>query len=285
MQLTKILLPVDFSERSKGAAHYAKALACRFRSEIIIAHTSELSDLLVSETGVPASWWEERRQQMQRDLEDFQADEFQNIRVRRVLLEGDVAHSIVYLAHSEKADLIVMPTHGYGRFRRFILGSVTAKVLHDADCPVLTGVHIEQMATLKPVFFRNVLCAIDFDAAGERAFRWAAEFAAEFHAGLTLVHAIPNIPFIEKSYYDQGLPMMLWQVAQQKSDELQKRAGMTADIILETGAVAEVVRNVAIARKGDVVVIGRHENAGLLGRLRANAYAIVRSSPCPVVSV
>ena len=43
MQLSKILLPVDFSERSAEAAHYAKALACRFHSEITIAHVFELS--------------------------------------------------------------------------------------------------------------------------------------------------------------------------------------------------------------------------------------------------
>ena len=293
MQITKILLPIDFSGQSNGAAHYAKALGCRFRSEIIIAHTFELSRVLVNvpDTGVPATWWEELQQQRHQDLEKFHADEFRNMPVRRVLLEGNVAHSIVNLAHSEKVDLIVIPTHGYGRFRRFILGSVTAKVLHDADCPVFTGVHIEEEVPLEPVFFRSVICAVDFDAAGERAFRWAAEFADEFHAGLTLVHALPSIPYVENvpysemSYYDQALPMMLRQVAQQKSDELQKRAGTAAEVVLETGPVAEVVRNAAIARKGDMVIIGRHENPGILGRLRANAYAIVRESPCPVVSV
>src|SRR5688572_15172921 len=178
MQLSKILLPVDYSERSPEAAHYAKVLACRFRSELILAHVFELQDLITGsgETG----WFEERRQESRRDLEEFQADEFRNMPVRRMLLEGDVAHAIVDLAHSEKVDLIVMPTHGYGRFRRFLLGSVTAKVLHDADCPVLTGVHVEQAAPLEPVFFRTILCAVDFDSAGERALRWAAGFAAEF---------------------------------------------------------------------------------------------------------
>jgi nucleotide-binding universal stress UspA family protein len=196
-----------------------------------------------------------------------------------------VAHAIVDLAHSEKVDLIVMPTHGYGRFRRFILGSVTAKVLHDADCPVLTGVHVEQAAPLEPVFFRSILCAVDFDSSGERALRWAAEFAAEFHARLTLVHALPSAQVNEMSYYDQGLLMMLRQVAQQKSDEIQKLTGTTAEVVLETGSIAEVVRNAALAQNADLVVIGRHENSGLLGRLRANAYAIVRESPCPVISV
>ena len=107
----------------------------------------------------------------------------------------------------------------------------------------------------------------------------------EFHARLTLVHAIPSVQVNEMSYYDQGLPMMLRQVAQQKSDEIQKLTGTTAEVVLETGSIAEVVRNAALAQKGDLVVIGRHENSGLLGRLRANAYAIVRESPCPVISV
>src|SRR6185369_3323295 len=99
--------------------------------------------------------------------------------------------AIVGFAHTEHIDLIVMPTHGYGPFRRFLLGSVTAKTLHDADCPVLTGVHLEKTPSLEPVFFRNIVCAIDFDAAGEKALRWAAEFATEFHSHLTVVHALP----------------------------------------------------------------------------------------------
>jgi nucleotide-binding universal stress UspA family protein len=201
--------------------------------------------------------------------------------VRHVVMEGDVAQSIVDLAHSEKVGLIVMPTHGYGRFRRLVLGSVTAKVLHDADCSVLTGVHIEQMPALEPVFFRNILCAADFDVAGERAGHWAAALAAEFKANLTLVHALPNIQFSEMSYYDQGLPRMLRDVAAQKMGKLQKNIGIAGETILECGSVADVVRNAAIARNADLVVIGRHENPGVLGRLRANAYVSCGSPPVP----
>ena len=36
-----------------------------------------------------------------------------------------------------------MPTHGFGPLRRFLLGSVAAKVLHDAQCPVWTSVHTD----------------------------------------------------------------------------------------------------------------------------------------------
>ena len=46
-----------------------------------------------------------------------------------------------------------------------------------------------------------------------------------------------------------------------------------------------VVSDVASRRKADLLVIGRGRESGLLGRLRANAYAILRESPCPVVTI
>jgi nucleotide-binding universal stress UspA family protein len=287
MELSKILLPVDFSERSAGAAHYAKSLACRFKSELIIAHAFELREVVINvpEAGVPPNWYEDRRRQTEQALADFQADEFRNMNVRRVLLDGDVAHTIVEFAHSEHADLIVMPTHGYGRFRRFILGSITAKVLHDADCPVLTGVHINETPSLEPLYFREIVCAIDFNPAGERALRWASGFARACEAHLTLVHALPSIQVTEMSYHDQALPKMYREIAQQKCDELQESVGTTAKVILDPSPVPKAVHDAASRSGADLVVIGRHEDTGLMGRLRANAYTIVRESPCPVVSV
>jgi nucleotide-binding universal stress UspA family protein len=252
-----------------------------------VAHTFELTDMLLNmpKNGVPEGWSEKVREGTQRQIEDFLADELRGVPVRHVLLEGDVATSIAQFAHAEKADLIVMPTHGYGRFRRFILGSVTAKLLHDADCPIFTTAHLEQHAPQEPIFFRNILCAIDFDAAGERALRWAAALASDYHARVTVVHALPEFHFSEMGYYDQELPRLLKDGAMQQMSGLQKSAGVTAQVVLETGSVSNVVRAAASVQSADLIVIGRHENAGMLGRLRANAYAIVRESPCPVVSV
>ena len=59
-------------------------------------------------------------------------------------------------------DLIMMPTHGYGPFRRFLLGSVTAKILHDATCPVWTSTHLETSVGTGKVGIRKVLGAVDF---------------------------------------------------------------------------------------------------------------------------
>ena len=52
-------------------------------------------------------------------------------------MAGDVAGNIIDLAAEEKADLIVMTTHGYSGITRWMLGSITERVLRDAPCPVL----------------------------------------------------------------------------------------------------------------------------------------------------
>jgi nucleotide-binding universal stress UspA family protein len=286
MRLERILLPVDFSESALGTAHYAKTLACRFHSELTIAHVFEIQNLMFSgEAGLPPEWYEDARRESQRLLDECCAEEFKDMPVRRLLLDGDVARTIGELAHKEHMDLIVMPTHGYGGFRRFLLGSVTAKLLHDADCPVLTGTHMQEVPPLEPVFFRNIVCAVDFDSAGEKALRWAGAFAAEFRSHLTVVHALPPIEVGQARYFDQAFPMMLRNVAQERMDELQNRVGTAAEVILDPGRVVDVVRDVGTSQKADLIVIGRHENPGFLGRLRSNAYAIVRESPCPVVSI
>jgi hypothetical protein len=74
----------------------------------------------------------------------FLQDEFAGVLLSRVLVEGDPATEIVNHAKNERIDLIMMPTHGHGPFRALLLGPVTAKVLHDAECPVRTTAHTDK---------------------------------------------------------------------------------------------------------------------------------------------
>jgi nucleotide-binding universal stress UspA family protein len=228
-----------------------------------------------------SDWHEIRSKELRRWLDAFLGGEFGSLPVKRVMLEGDPAVVIVKLAEAERIDLIVMPTHGYGPFRRFLLGSVTAKVLHDANCPVLTGVHIAEMPLAEPIFFRTIVCAVDLGKQSEKALAWAANLAAEFNAKLIVVHALPPLDVGEPYYFDQDLPKMLARRAREQLEELQSKLGIAAAVILDRGDVAKAVRTAAESQQADLVVIGRHADSGILD----NTYAIIRKSPCPVVSV
>lgn len=287
--LSKILLPVDFSGRCRGAARYVEALAGRFDSEVTVLHVLppphyEFGVLEVGGT-VLNDLYAARMQQARNDLDAVLAQELAGVRVDRVLLEGDPARKIVEYADEEKVDLIVMPTHGYGPFRRFILGSVTAKVLHDAECPVWTGVHLEEAPPIERISFRNILVAVDLNPQSVEPLSWAAWFASACGARLWIIHATPSLEGRAGEYFDPDWRAHLAEQARGEIAKLQQQAGSRAEVLVEDGDAPRVVCSAAKRLGADVLVIGRGSAAGVFGRLRTNAYSIIRQSPCPVVSV
>lgn len=287
--LRKIVAPVDFSERSVGAVRYAELLARHFQSELTLLHVFAPPPLEFGDAAGPdsvmAELYRNRATEVFNDLEDFLVPELAGLKVQRKILEGDTARHIVEFAHRERADLIVMATHGYGPFRQFILGSNTAKVLHDADCPVWTGVHMEN-APLPPTDgLRRIICALDLGPQSRRTLDWAMGFQAEFAADLTLVHAVPPIPD-DPALQGGGEWMQRFREnAQEELSRLQQEAGATAQLVVEFGDPANVICSTASRVKAELVVIARGSASGVFGRLRTHAYAIIRQSPCPVVSV
>ena len=237
LSLPKIIAPVDFSERSPGAARYAGRLACHFRSELTLVHVLDTSAYELSAyefTGpVITATAEERTSQAEALLANFLPGEFRNMNVRRVVLTGDPATEIVNFAHTERASLIVIPTHGYGPFRRFILGSAAAKILHDADCPVFTGAHIPDAPPDESRSFRKILCAVDFCPQSEKALEWAANFAGEFQAQLTAIHITPSLE-ARGEYFDPDWRRCLEQSARERLDAMQKNVEPTRMSLLPT---------------------------------------------------
>jgi nucleotide-binding universal stress UspA family protein len=93
----------------------------------------------------PSEVAEEQQDLARGKLDSFLVSEFPVDDCPRILLSGDAATEITQLAQRNGFDLIIMPTH-VGIFRRTLLGSTTAKVLNDADCPVLTTRHAETIS-------------------------------------------------------------------------------------------------------------------------------------------
>src|ERR1700676_749757 len=134
-QIRKILFPVDFSESCLGTARYVEALARQFEAEIMLLHAVAMGER------TPAEKEEKLLPRRQAQLDAFLADELKYFTTDRACAVGDdPAEAIVDEAREWGADLVMLPTHGLGFFRRHLLGSVTAKVLYDLNCPVWTSV-------------------------------------------------------------------------------------------------------------------------------------------------
>ena len=203
----------------------------------------------------------------------------------RVLLSGDAARRIVDLARTNGFDLIIMPTHA-GFFRRTLLGSTTAKVLNDADCPVLTTQHAETISPRK-LEHREWVCAIGLGADSERVLQYANRAAAAAHANLTLVYVIPangsDLPV--QLDLEERLQGAKREAASRRIEELQRAAGSHAPVRIATGAIKDGLTEEARRLRADVLVMGRSPQSGASGRMRDLSYAVIRDAPCPVLSV
>lgn len=262
MQIKKILFPADFSDRSRGATNFVEEFVGRFQAELTLLHV--VAPFTYNDTMDKEA---DRRIQ----LDSFLPTDFDYFNVKRVLLHGDPALQIVDYARSDGSDLIMLSTHGYGPYRRFLLGSVTAKILHDADCPVWTASHLEHTPPIEKISIRNILCAVDLNSQGLKALRWGAKLAEEFQAHLSVLHVI--------SEPDAGGKVRT------KIAEMLRETGTQGAVLVEQGDIPDHVEKAARRLPADLVLIGRSSDAGVFGRLRKNSYAIIRQTPCAVISV
>jgi nucleotide-binding universal stress UspA family protein len=285
----KILFPVDLSPRCTDIATYVAAIAHKFGSEVILLHALAIDDGLTdgdaSPTAVYAAYEEVIRQHRIAALESFGCEELKGLKVTRTVGVGDAAHRITQYVDEHGIDLIVMPTHGLGKFRRLLLGSVTSKVLHDTSCPVWTTAHSETVVSHAFEDVRNILCAIDTDSDAVRVIQMASDLAKRYSANVRLVHATPCVGFGDGVLEHAPFQRFLLDTANDRIAALQHEAQTHFETCINCGNVPAVVHDVASTYDAQLLVIGRGRIQEFLGRLRTNAGSIIRESPCPVLSL
>jgi nucleotide-binding universal stress UspA family protein len=290
LNIQKILVPVVLADTSRRVVHQAAWLARRFHAEIILLH-------VVTPLSYPAGVLESGHeitardlhaqivQRAQKDLDQALVPELDGIAVTRVLLRGDPAHEIAMTARDRNADLIVMSTHGLGAFYRFLLGSVTAKVLHESHCPVWTGAHLEEQP-VGEFSIRQVLCSVDLSPHSSRTASFAAQMAAALDARLTLVHITASVEMFGPggSHVDPVWKERIVGFAAKEIAKLQRDVGTKAEVIIDSGNVPELLNRAAQQTRADVLVIGHIPGHSHLGD-NGSGYGIIRESHIPVLSV
>lgn len=288
--LSEILLPTDFSPRSVDVGRYAAGVARHFGSSITLLHVLPLLNPVWTAMGNAAivdEVLERQKEETCNRLNLFLTEELQGIRVKRLVAEGDPSQVIIEYAASENVGLIMMPTRGCTAFRRFLLGSVTAKVLHDVSCPVWTSSHITDGHPATSVIPKVIVCAVDPTSEGDGILRWASDLACDLQARLVVVHAIPSLEFHPETYFlEADMRKALIGDAHTKiSKVLRGSRTPDAEVRVEGGNVSTVVRSVIEDSRADLLIIGRASGRGMMGRLRTHSYALIRESPCPVISI
>ena len=114
---------------------------------------------------------------------------------------------------------------------------------------------------------------------------WAAGFAADCGAALTLLHVvapITDIPALESERVRQD---HYREFEQRRVAAIQRDAAVDAPLRVAVGEIAPTVAEQARQENADLVIIGRRSLAEPFGRLRTHAFGVIQRSPCPVLSV
>lgn len=138
----RLLVPVDLSVSSEGLLTYARNFAKELESEVVLLYVVEpmiyppeiiggtdLNMLEVEKSAVKGA---------QKKMPELIEKYFSDVTSGFLIESGYAAQKIVEVAEREKADMIILSTHGYSGFKHMLMGSTAEKVVCHATCPVLT---------------------------------------------------------------------------------------------------------------------------------------------------
>ena len=275
-----ILYPTDLSTSAEAARPLAFELA---------RHSEALHLLYVDSLFGRA----EHAREVRRHLAELGAE-------ASVPVEADVvrdlapASAILHYAQSYDADLIVMGTHGRRGISRLLLGSTAREVVQFAPCPVLTVRHEADEAARPGLQGGSILVAIDFSATSREALCQAVRLAEAFDARVDLLHVIEELfrpvghGYTLRSIYEvePDIQARLGEALRVFRDEVAGDFQHFGPMEILPGPPAEAIAEVAERLGSSLLVLGTKGLRGLNHLLMGSvAEAVVRTAPCPVLSV
>jgi nucleotide-binding universal stress UspA family protein len=290
----KIMVPVDFSEHSTLAFGHARLIASGFGAQLQLVHVVE--QVVHSH---PSFWSAEpaladelhqqsirSAQQLVLELARTHADELgQSVQAR--VVSGSLPGALADHAAESGIDLIILSTHGRSGFARWLMGSVSERLLRVAPCSVLV---VRGASRALPPALRRVLVAVDLSEHSRRALHVAALVAERFGASLEVLH-VWAVPF----YADEGtgragLLDRMRDTAHAELDAFIDASALPAAVTIErhivSGAPTAAISERVATQQPDLLVLGTHGYGGVKRMVLGSvAEALARYAGCATLVV
>ncbi|MDS0473577.1 universal stress protein [Natrinema sp. 1APR25-10V2] len=277
-----ILVPTDGSDCAQAAVGYAADLATRYDARV---HALSVADSRTLGTAPQADQIRKEREEIaERTCNDLSTSGVSTEQAVRT----DIPHkAILRYATEQDIDLIVMGTHGRTGVERYLLGSVTEKVIRLSDVPVLTVKAEEDGEATYP--YTDILVPTDGSEGAEAAIDPAIDIARTYDARLHALSVIDTMSMgvdVRSGAFLEALEEAT-QSAVESIEELATQASVSAvETAIEHGNPYRGIRTYVEEHDIDLVMMGTHGRSGI-GRylLGSVAEKTVRTSPVPVMTV
>lgn len=139
--MQKIIVAVDFSPLSAAVIRYGVKLASAFSARVVLLHAAAPDPDFVGYEVGPQNVRDARAETLRFEHRELQrlADQLrgQGLNAEAMLVEGPTVDTILSVAATSGADLLVVGSHGHGAVARAFLGSVSTGIVHHSPIPVM----------------------------------------------------------------------------------------------------------------------------------------------------
>ena len=302
MPFNRVLVPTDFSAGADAALDHAVSMAGRFQASLHLLH-------VVNDPGAGLYGLGEAELRMDRLKEE--AEKRARERLRELAQESSavevhprvarqsslgIGEAVHEYAEAHEVDLVVMGTHGRRGLERLVLGSVANTLIRQSNCPVMTvRERGDDADTSDEVNYKNLLAPIDFSDYSRAALQLSKVVAHRYGGTQHLLFVAEKR--VLPTFSDTGLPgigvvemdpeiVANAESALEALNDAVEGPEVESDYHVREGDVAEDIVDFAGTEAVDLIVMATR---GLTGIDRfvigSNTERVVRSAPCPVLTV
>jgi len=183
--MKKILVPIDFSERSEYALKVGATLARRHEVGLVVLHMLGISPAILtkddSQEALEAMYYMKLAQKRFNDF--LERDYLKGLKIETTVQNYKLFHEIDDVAKEFGCNLIVMGSHGSSGLKEVFVGSNTERVVRSSEIPVLVIKHEEDNFKAEQVVFAN-----NFEKNSVKAFLKAKKFFDATNTEMKLVY-------------------------------------------------------------------------------------------------
>jgi len=273
--LSRLVVGYDGSSSADAAAAFALWLTRKARCATTLVHVTvspsaaPSADVLLAAADQIAA----DRKEWKRRLDNLREYASPEAAVDCRVVSGSAAGALIEVANETAADLVMVGSHGVGRVRGALLGSVSSQVLSHAPCSVMIfGEHARSVPAARA---RAVVVGIDGSPASRRALQLAESIASALTAGLVLVHARDA-----HTTASRDGPRAMLQDG--RSSIAAAVAGIEEELV--EGDPRDALVAACERHAPALLVVGRRGHGGFKGLLLGStSRTLANRAPCPVV--
>ena len=293
---TKILIPLDGSKTAEKVLPYARFLAGTLKLPVELV---AVVDIVEMATHISA----DRARHLDTMIEDSVRNSEQYLKgiagtfptgTKCRVEKGKAEQMIIEAAAADKGTLITMATHGRSGMNRWLLGSVTEKVLRGGTNPMLLVRATEEEKTDSAATLKSMVVPLDGSELAEGVLPTVAELAKTLKLAVVLFRAysIPTSAYAGgEGYYAVNYEELLTAMKEETVDYLEKKTEAVKKLgianvsyVAKEGFAADEIISLSRKSPDNLIAMCTHGRSGVKRwMLGSVTETVVRHSADPVL--